>query len=72
VEEAEETKKEMARDWACWDENMAAVRHNRECYELASERHHRIRLARYEVSRAHHNDTEGGSAGEAGWDGAAM
>jgi hypothetical protein len=43
---------EMARDQACWDEDMVATRRSCEIHELATVCHHRTRIMRHEAARA--------------------
>jgi hypothetical protein len=56
----------MARDWARWDKDMEVGRRNREIQELASERHHLIRLAQHRARCARQADGEGSNAGDTG------
>jgi hypothetical protein len=71
-EAAEAAAREMARDHRRWDEDMMAVQRAREIHELASERCHRLRLARRQAHRARQNDGKGSNDVNVGWGDALM
>jgi hypothetical protein len=59
-------RKEMTRDRARWDKDMATARRAREIHELANERRHRQCLARHQANHARQTDGEGSNTVDTG------